>query len=139
MKIDLITARGEVNKNGIKYNLSSFDDALKNYINDIPVKYVEFVSDYDSIMSDIRRLTTVKMDEVVGTVESIYEQEKICGPGHHDREMQSRQQPPRGFGPWHEVGPRGQQGVSHGHLRGGNRGREQSVLSQRRDHGLIPP
>jgi hypothetical protein len=73
MKIDLITARGEVNKNGIKYNLSSFDDALKNYINDIPVKYVEFVSDYDSIMSDIRRLTTVKMDEVVGTVESIYD------------------------------------------------------------------
>lgn len=73
MKIDLITARGEVNKNGIKYNLSSFDDALKNYINDIPVKCVEFVSDYDSIMSDIRRLTTVKMDEVVGTVESIYD------------------------------------------------------------------
>lgn len=73
MKIDLINARGEVNKNGIKYNLSSFDDALKNYINDIPVKYVEFVSDYDSIMSDIRRLITVDIKEAVGTVESIYD------------------------------------------------------------------
>ena len=73
MKIDLINARGEINRNGIKNDLSSFDDALKNYINDIPVKYVEFVSDYDNIMSDIRRLITVKLDEVVGTVESIYD------------------------------------------------------------------
>lgn len=73
MKIDLINARGEINRNGIKYDLSSFDDALKNYINDIPVKYVEFVSDYDTIMSDIRRLITVDIKEAVGTVESIYD------------------------------------------------------------------
>lgn len=72
MKIDLITARGEVNKNGIKYDLSSFDDALKNYINDIPVKYVELVSDYDNIISDIRRFITVDITEAVGTVESIH-------------------------------------------------------------------
>lgn len=73
MKIDLITTRGEVNKNGIKYDLSSFDDALKNYINDIPVKYVELVSDYDNIISDIRRFITVDITEAVGTVESIYD------------------------------------------------------------------
>lgn len=73
MKIDLITARGEVNKNGIKYDLNSFDEAVKNYINDIPVKYVEFVPDYDNIMSDIRRFMTVHIDEAVGTVESIYD------------------------------------------------------------------
>lgn len=73
IKVDFLNEIGRErrDKDGIKYDEKSFNDCLKDYIENIDIKYIEYIPDYDILKNDMKRYITVDIQNSIGKIKNI--------------------------------------------------------------------